>query len=300
MEYETLFERNLGVLDAAQQERLQKGRVVIAGCGGIGGTIAIILARSGVGNFVLMDPQDYEPTNMNRQIACFTDTCGKNKAVSIADDIRRINPEANIVVHPRGIQIDDVPDLVNVADVFLPVMDSWPLSLTILEAARKKVPTIMSYPVGALGRTCVFTARSPSVAECLAMPYGYGYEALRDYTATPAARRLLTYYMTEGAWSAEWFGAWVDGQRPHAQLSTIVWATAALSSLEVLKLLTGKWLPVVAPRYWKITPTGAAISRFGIGRRIVSRASRWPWVQRGYPLLTGSPRLLRLFTRLLS
>lgn len=300
MRYEQLFERNLGIFGVEEQERLRNGRVVIAGCGGIGGTMAVILARSGVGHFVLMDAQDYEPTNMNRQIGCFSDTCDTNKAVCIGRDIQRINPEAEVIVDPRGIEIADVPELVEQADVFVPAMDAWPLSLTILETARKSKPTIMSYPVGALGRTCVFTASSPTVAECLAMPYGYGYQQLQDFTTRPAARRLLQYYMTEGEWSQEWFDGWVEGKLSHSQISTIVWGTAALSALEVVKLLTGKWDPVVAPRYWYITPYGAAIKRFGFGRRLISRLSRREWAQRQFPRLTGSPGLLRLFTRLLA
>ena len=300
MGYAELFERNLGIYSREEQDRIRNGRVVIAGCGGIGGTTAIILARSGVGHFVLLDPQEYEPTNMNRQIDCFANTCGASKAKCIADDIAQINPEADVTLHSRGIEIEDVPLLLDQADVFLPAMDSWPLSLTILEIARKTKPTIMSYPVGALGRTCVFTADSPTVAECLAMPYGYGYEQLQEYTKRPAARRLSQYYMTEGAWTQEWFDGWVEGRVSHSQICTIVWATAALSALEVVKLLSGKWEPVVAPRYWHITPHGAAIKKFGLGRRLISRLSRREWVQRQFPRLTASPALLRVFTRLLA
>ena len=91
----------------------------------------------------------------------------------------------------------------------------------------------------------------------------------------------------------------MDGRRPHAQTCTIVWVSSCLAALEIIKLVSGRWTPIVAPRYWHITPSGARIARFGLGRRLISRLSRREWAQRAFPRLTGSPGLLRFFTRLL-
>jgi hypothetical protein len=87
---------------------------------------------------------------------------------------------------------------------------------------------------------------------------------------------------------------------PHAQLATIVWTTACLAAQEILKLVSGRWKPVVAPYYWRVTPSGAGVRRFGLGRRLISRLSRRESAQRLFPRLTRSPQLLRLFTRLLA
>jgi len=300
MSYDEFFGRNLGIFEPHEQKKIGEAKVAIIGCGGIGGTMAVVLARCGVGKFVLMDPQDYEPANINRQIACFINTCGMNKAECVREEILRINPEAEVTAYGRALEPTEVEEVAKLGDVIAPVMDDWPLSLTVLEALRKSgKPAIMAYPVGALCRVSIFLASSPSVAECLAMPFGFGYEELKEYTMRPEARRLLQYYVTEGAWKEEWFDLWTKEQRPHAQLCPIVWVTASLAALEVLKLVTGKWRPVVAPYYWHITPTHASIAKFGLGRRLISRLSRREWVQRQFPRLTGSKRLLRLFTRLL-
>jgi molybdopterin/thiamine biosynthesis adenylyltransferase len=300
MDYEELFQRNFGIFEPEEQERIRDAKVVIIGCGGIGGAIAIALARSGVGHFVLMEPEVYELSNMNRQIACFTDTLGINKAVCTEDEILRINPEAKVTVHERALVPAEIEEVIKLGDIIVPAMDAWPLSLTVLEVARKLgKPAIMSYPVGALGRVCTFLADSPSVAECLAMPFGFGYEELKEYTERPEARGILQYYVTEGAWREEWFDRWCEGELPHAQLCTIVWITSSLAAMEILKLITGKWKPVVAPYYWHITPTMASIKKFGLGRRLISRLSRREGIQRQLPWLTRSKRLLRLFTRML-
>jgi hypothetical protein len=298
--YEQFFERNYGVLSAKQQERIRRGKVVIIGCGGIGGVIAVVLARSGVERFLLMESDRYELSNMNRQIACFSDTLGENKAVCVADQIRGVNPDAELEIVQRALTIQDVDQVAGWGDVIAPVMDEWPLSLTTLEVVRQTRPAIMAYPVGALGRVSVFTSQSPSVAECLAMPYGYGYEKLKEYTERPEARQLLQYYVTEGEWSEEWFDRWVEAELPHAQLATVVWLTACFAAQEMLKLLSGRWNPMVAPHYWHITPGHTGMKKFGLGRRLISRLSRRESSQRLFPHLTGSKALLRLFTRLLA
>jgi hypothetical protein len=60
--------------------------------------MSIILTRSGVENFVLCDPGRFKPSNMNRQITCFVDTLGKNKAEITAEEMKRINPEVKVEV----------------------------------------------------------------------------------------------------------------------------------------------------------------------------------------------------------
>jgi len=300
MGYEELFQRNLGIFEPREQERIREAKVVIIGCGGIGGVVAIVLARSGVGHFVLMDPDTYRPTNMNRQVTCFTDTIGINKAVSIKEAILKINPEAKVMVHERGLKPAEIEELIEPVDIIMPAMDDWPLSLMVFRVAKRLgKPAVMAYPVGALGRACTFLPDGPSAEECLAMPFGLPYDELKEYMETPEYRRVLHYYVTEGAWREEWMDRWCEGELPHAQICTMVWITASLAAMEIVKLITGKWKPVAAPRYWHITPTTARIKKFGLSRRLVSRLSRRRWIQQRLPWLTRRKRLLRLFTRMI-
>jgi hypothetical protein len=299
MSYDEFFGRNLGIFSAAQQQKLKDARVAIIGCGGIGGVLAVVLARSGIAHFQLMDGDCYEASNMNRQIACFCDTFGRNKAACVKEDILRVNPDAEVIVHERHLLPEDLKDVPDMGDVILPVMDEWPLSLTVLETVRKSKPAVMAYPVGALGRVSVFTAQSPTVAECLVMPYGFGYEQLKEYTSRPDARRLLLYYMTDGQWREEWFDRWVEGKAPHAQIAPIVWITSCLAALETVKVISGRWKPVIAPYYWSVTPTKAGIRKFGLGRKLASRLSRHEWILQHLPELSRSKTLVRLLTRMI-
>ncbi len=301
MDYEELFQRNFGVFTREEQARIRDARVLIIGCGGIGGVVAMALARSGLGHFVLMEHDTFQPSNMNRQITCYADTLGVNKAASVRDSILKINPEADVTVYERALQPREIDEVMKLADVVMPAADDWALSIVTLSAAKELGrPAVMAYPVGALGRACTFLPDSPYAAECLVMPYGFPYDELKEFMETSDNRRILEYYRTEGAWTEEWFDGWCEGQLPHAQLCTIVWISGALAAMEILKLVSGKWEPVVAPRYWHITPANARIAKFGLTRRLLSRLIRRRWGQALLPALAKRPRLVRLFTRAIS
>jgi molybdopterin/thiamine biosynthesis adenylyltransferase len=296
--YEQLFERNFGVFTPEEQKRIRDARVVIIGCGGIGGVVATALARSGLGHLVLYDHDTYQPSNMNRQITCFVDTIGLNKADGLRDALVRINPEIDVTVYNRALQPEEIGEVIQMGDVFLPAADDWPLSIAALGMAKELgKPAIMAYPVGALARVSTFMPDSPYAAECLVMPYKTPYEGLKAFMDNPNNRKILQYYRSEGAWTQAWFDDWCESKRPHAQLGVMVWITGTLAALEIIKLVSGKWPPVAAPRYWNITPTGARIARFGLARRLLSRLVRNPSGQALFPFLAERPWLVRLFTR---
>ena len=296
-----MFERNLGIFTPQEQARIKDGKVLIIGCGGIGGVVAQALARSGLGRFVLYDFDRYQPSNMNRQITCYTDTLGVSKALITQEAIYRINPEAEVEVCDQPLRPEEIFEVMKQGDVVMPAADDWALSIVMLGAAKEAgKPAVMSYPAGALGRVSTFLPDSPYAAECLVMPYKVPYEELKVFMDNPDNRRILDYYCTEGAFTQEWFDGWCEGSLPHPQLCTIVWITGALAAMEIIKLFSGKWEPVAAPRYWHITPEGARIARFGLARRLLSRHLGRSPNQALLPALAKRRWLVRLFTRLIS
>lgn len=106
--YEELFARNLGVFTPAQQERVRSLTVAIAGCGGLGGPCAVHLARMGVGELRLADPEAFEPSNINRQWGAYLDTIGVNKALATAAEVARISPYTRTQVFDEGVTADNV------------------------------------------------------------------------------------------------------------------------------------------------------------------------------------------------
>lgn len=301
MTYENYFERNFGIYTNEEQERIRTGQVTIIGSGGIGGLIAIVLARSGLENFRLYEFDTYQPANMNRQITCFTDTLGMNKAVSVAETISRINPQAQVEVHPKAVQPDEVEEIITQSDLLIPAADDWAMSIYMMDKAKDMgKTTILAYPVGALARVCTFKPDGPYASECLVMPYKSTYQELDIFMNDPHNRSILQYYLTQGAWRQDWFEGFCCGEKTHAQLCTTVWITGSLAAQEALNFFSKKWKPTAAPRYWHITPMGGKIARFSYGRRLMSRISSKPWGRKMIPWMAKRPRLVKTFTRLIS
>lgn len=79
--------------------RLAKSRVAIFGLGGVGGYVLEALARSGIGNFDLIDSDKFCISNFNRQILATSQTLGEFKADAARERVLSINPRANVNAH---------------------------------------------------------------------------------------------------------------------------------------------------------------------------------------------------------
>ena len=90
------FERAERLLGAAAMARLAAARVAVFGLGGVGGSAAEALARSGVGALELFDSDRVSLTNLNRQIVATHDTVGRFKVDAMAERLRAIAPQAEI------------------------------------------------------------------------------------------------------------------------------------------------------------------------------------------------------------
>lgn len=92
------------------QEKLSKASVAVAGLGGLGSNIAVSLARIGVGRLHLIDFDQVDLTNLNRQ-QYFIDQIGCYKTDALAETLERINPYLDIETHCLRVTRDNVKEL---------------------------------------------------------------------------------------------------------------------------------------------------------------------------------------------
>ena len=90
------FARNKALIGDSGQHTLEKSHVLIVGVGGVGGYVAEMLTRCGVGKLTVVDPDDVDITNINRQIIALDSTVGRSKVSVIAERMRDINPKVSI------------------------------------------------------------------------------------------------------------------------------------------------------------------------------------------------------------
>ncbi|MFA4943176.1 MAG: tRNA threonylcarbamoyladenosine dehydratase [Lentisphaeria bacterium] len=95
------FQRARLLLGADALAALHAARVTIVGLGGVGAYAAEALARAPVGHLRLIDPDTVQPSNLNRQLPALASTLGRPKAEVVAERLREINPDAEIVALTR-------------------------------------------------------------------------------------------------------------------------------------------------------------------------------------------------------
>lgn len=185
--YELAFGRNRGLVTDQEQLRIRQARALIVGCGGVGGSHAIALARMGLGHFRLVDPDTFDWPNFNRQIGASVSTVGASKAETIARMIRDINPEAICEVVPERLSPSNVAELVSGCDVVMDGIDFFAIEArrtACTEAKRQGVSVVNVGPIGMSAACIVFSPTGMSFDD---------YFDLRD--GMTRAEMLLNFFV---------------------------------------------------------------------------------------------------------
>lgn len=91
------FSRNELAVGQEGLERLQHTTVAILGVGGVGSFAAEACARSGIGRIILVDKDNVDITNINRQLVAYLSTVGKSKSAVMKERIADINPACEVI-----------------------------------------------------------------------------------------------------------------------------------------------------------------------------------------------------------
>ncbi len=134
----------------AQTRRLQEANILIVGLGGVGGFAAEFLARAGIGKLTVVDGDEVDITNKNRQIIALDSTIGQSKAQLIKSRLEAINPELEVEAIQQFLEPDMMLDLVGKGfDYVLDCIDSvQPKYRLILACKRHNTPFISSMGAG--------------------------------------------------------------------------------------------------------------------------------------------------------
>jgi molybdopterin/thiamine biosynthesis adenylyltransferase len=107
------------------QERLLAGRVLVVGAGGLGAAAMPYLASAGVGHLTIVDDDDVDLTNLQRQILHTTANVGRPKVVSAREGLLRINPDIDVDLVSQRVGDAELDGLVAGADVVLDCCDNF-------------------------------------------------------------------------------------------------------------------------------------------------------------------------------
>lgn len=118
------YERNVPALSEAECNILLGKRVLVVGCGGLGGHLIDMLARIGVGMLRVVDGDVFEPSNLNRQLLSEVPLLGVSKAKAAAAKVSRINPDISVEAVDSFLTEKNVRRLLLFCDVVLDGLDN--------------------------------------------------------------------------------------------------------------------------------------------------------------------------------
>ena len=131
------------------QARLLAARVVVIGAGGLGAPVSLYLAAAGVGTLVLVDDDEVDLTNLQRQVVHMTDAVGRAKVDSAAETLARVNPGIRVEKVTERLTEANAAAIVAGADAVVDGSDNFATRYALNDACRTAgVPLV----AGALSR----------------------------------------------------------------------------------------------------------------------------------------------------
>jgi len=150
-DYDEAFSRNIGWVTEAEQQRLRRTRVCIAGLGGVGGIYLLTLARLGIGAFSVADFDRFSLANFNRQAGATVGSIDRPKLDVMLELAHDINPGLEIRRFERGVTDDNVGQFLADADAYLDGLDFFALGIrqaVFAHCARARIPATTVAPLG--------------------------------------------------------------------------------------------------------------------------------------------------------
>lgn len=133
------FVRTAALVGEDALRALQKAKVLVVGLGGVGGAAAEVLTRSGVGSLAFVDGDDFEPSNLNRQILCTVSELGKNKAVVAAQRAVAVNPAVKAVAIQKFVDGTNVSTILDgVYDYCIDAIDDLHNKVLLIAECKKR------------------------------------------------------------------------------------------------------------------------------------------------------------------
>src|SRR5215204_1354416 len=153
---------------AEGQAKLLDAKVLLLGAGGLGAPTALYLAAAGVGTLGIVDDDDVDLSNLQRQVIHSTKTIGTRKVDSAESTINALNPDVNVVKYPVRLDASNIMEIIDGYDVIVDGVDNFPTRYLLNDATvRLEIPVISASILGFDGQLSVFKPHDGPCYRCL-------------------------------------------------------------------------------------------------------------------------------------
>jgi molybdopterin/thiamine biosynthesis adenylyltransferase/rhodanese-related sulfurtransferase len=150
------------------QTKLLESKVLLLGAGGLGSPTALYLAAAGVGTLGIVDDDDVDLSNLQRQVIHTTDRIGTPKVDSAETSILAINPDVNVVKYRTRLDASNIMEIIEGYDVIVDGVDNFPTRYLLNDATvRLGIPVVSASILGFDGQLSVFKPHDGPCYRCL-------------------------------------------------------------------------------------------------------------------------------------
>ncbi len=215
------------------QQRLTNSRALIIGMGGLGSPVATYLAAAGVGRLVIVDHDEVDLTNLQRQFIHHTDNVGDKKVVSAQRRLLDMNPEIQITAIDHKLAAEELDHQISQADVVLDCTDNFTVRFAINAACIKGGKPLVSGAVIRMeGQVSVFCGYDDALPcyQCLYKDEGELHESCSETgILAPVAGIIGSIQATEALKILLHLGDTLAGRVQILDAVTMQWRTLKLN-----------------------------------------------------------------------
>jgi sulfur-carrier protein adenylyltransferase/sulfurtransferase len=150
------------------QQKLLDAKVLLLGAGGLGSPAALYLAAAGVGTLGIVDNDEVDLSNLQRQVVHTTDRIGVPKVDSAEETVTAINPDVKVVKYPVRLDASNIMEIIEGYDVVVDGLDNFPTRYLLNDASvRLRIPVVSAAILGFDGQLSVFAPYEGPCYRCL-------------------------------------------------------------------------------------------------------------------------------------
>lgn len=131
-------------IDVAGQEKLNNAHVVIVGLGGLGSPVAMYLATAGVGNLTLIDDDQVDVSNLQRQVIHTQKSMGKKKVTSAKETIKSLTSDCSVKTIDKRLNEKEFEHLLSDVSVLVDCCDNFETRFLLNRVCYKTKTSLVS------------------------------------------------------------------------------------------------------------------------------------------------------------
>jgi sulfur-carrier protein adenylyltransferase/sulfurtransferase len=150
------------------QQKLLDAKVLLLGAGGLGSPAALYLAAAGVGTLGIVDNDEVDLSNLQRQVIHSSERIGMPKVDSAEETIRALNPDVHVEKYSIRLGAENIMEILPGYEIVVDGLDNFPTRYLLNDASvRLQIPVVSAAILGFEGQLSVFSPYEGPCYRCL-------------------------------------------------------------------------------------------------------------------------------------